>query len=175
MPLYATIRQRLFDGVVVANVTDKTGSVVCSFSAFVNAADTDKPVAVIEIFGGVFAPTLEWVDQSGSKGNSAYGNKTVVGGAATYTVFVSVMAVPKATAADAAAVANAAASTGRSALLEASTAWWRGYWEQSFVTLPITRAEGFYYTQMYRFVSSDRVGLHGLMGAFGPTGNFNFW
>ena len=27
----------------------------------------------------------------------------------------------------------------------------------------------------YRFVSSDRVGLHGLMGAFGPTGNNNFW
>eukprot|EP01043_Picozoa_sp_COSAG02_P046603 COSAG02_NODE_4375_length_5437_cov_7.337580_9_plen_70_part_00 len=43
------------------------------------------------------------------------------------------------------------------------------------MTLPVTRAEGFYYTQMYRFVSSDRVGLHGLMGAFGPTGNYNFW
>jgi len=176
LPLHATIRQRLFDGVLVANVTDKTGSSVCSFSAFVNAADTDKPVAVIEILAGTSAPTLEWVDEAGSKGNSAYGNKTVAESVAgSQTLFVSVMAVPKATAAEATAAATAAASTGRSALLKASTAWWRAYWEQSFVTLPVTRAEGFYYTQMYRFVSSDRVGLHGLMGAFGPTGNFNFW
>jgi hypothetical protein len=71
------------------------------------------------------------------------------------------MAVPKASAADAAAAATAAAAKGRAELLAASTAWWRAYWEQSFVTLPVTRAEGFYYTQMYRFVSSDRVGLHG--------------
>ena len=135
-------------------------------------------MAVIEIFGGATtAPTLEWIDEAGPKGNSAYGNKTVVaaGIAGSQTVYVSVLAVPKATSAQATAIATTAASTGRSALLGASTAWWKAYWEQSFVTLPVTRAEGFYYTQMYRFVSSDRVGLHGLMGAFGPTGNFNFW
>jgi alpha-L-fucosidase 2 len=98
-------------------------------------------------------------------GNTAYGNKTVQGvqgsAAGSTTVYVSVMAVPKASAADAAAAATAAAAKGRAELLAASTAWWRAYWEQSFVTLPVTRAEGFYYTQMYRFVSSDRVGLHG--------------
>ena len=75
----------------------------------------------------------------------------------------------KSTASDATAAATAAAQAGRAKLLAASTAWWADYWPQSFVTLPVTRAEGFYYTEMYRFVSSDRVGLHGLMGAFGPT------
>ena len=83
-------------------------------------------------------------------GNTAYGNKTVQGNSsASRIVYVSVMAVPKASAADASAAAAAAASTGRAALLAASTAWWKAYWEQSFVTLPVTRAEGFYYTQMY--------------------------
>eukprot|EP01047_Picozoa_sp_COSAG01_P016596 COSAG01_NODE_855_length_13088_cov_13.421511_16_plen_41_part_00 len=28
---------------------------------------------------------------------------------------------------------------------------------------------------MYRFPSSDRVGLHGLMGAFGPSNMFDLW
>jgi hypothetical protein len=55
------------------------------------------------------------------------------------------------------------------------SAWWASYWPQSFVTIPVTRLEGYYYTQMYRFVSSDRVGLHGLMGAFGPSSMFNLW
>ena len=51
------------------NVTDKTGDTVCSFTAFVNAADTAKPVAVVEIHGGATAtPSLEWVPEGGSKG-----------------------------------------------------------------------------------------------------------
>ena len=29
--------------------------------------------------------------------------------------------------------------------------------------------------EMFRFPASDRVTLHGLMGAFGPTGNYNLW
>ena len=89
-------------------------------------------------------------------------------GGSVQTLFVSVLA-GKSTASDATAAATAAAQAGRAKLLAASTAWWADYWPQSFVTLPVTRAEGFYYTEMYRFVSSDRVGLHGLMGAFGPT------
>ena len=30
-------------------------------------------------------------------------------------------------------------------------------------------------TGRYRFAASDRVSLHGLMGAFGPDGIFNLW
>ena len=116
-------------------------------------------------------------------------------------MFVSVLAAPKADATAATTIATAAAATGRESLLRASTGWWAGFWPESFVTLPTTRLEGFYYTQasvqrlclslrfhgaewvlsssawavsltscslsgiakMYRFVSSDRVGLHGLM------------
>ena len=62
-------------------------------------------------------------------------------------------------------------------LLARSTVWWDAYWPQSFVALPsvVTRVEGFYYAQMHRFPASDRVVLHGLMGAFGPTDNYNLW
>ena len=62
-----------------------------------------------------------------------------------------------------------------SAVWVAHAAWWASYWPQSFVTIPTTRVEGYYWTQLYRFVSSDRVGLHGLMGAFGPSDMFNLW
>eukprot|EP01051_Picozoa_sp_SAG22_P005456 SAG22_NODE_324_length_12373_cov_23.912254_5_plen_721_part_00 len=175
IPLHVSIRQRLYNGLLEANVTDAHGAVVCSFSAFVNAADTDAPVAVIDVHGSTLAkPSLEWVDR---KGNTAYGNKTVTSAAEhRTTVFVGVLASDhKGTAAAASAIATAAATAGRAKLLAVSTGWWADFWPQSFVTLPTTRLEGFYYTQMYRFVSSDRVGLHGLMGAFGPTGNYNFW
>lgn len=36
-------------------------------------------------------------------------------------------------------------------------------------------AHGGEVTLRYRFAASDRVGLHGLMGAFGPSGMFNYW
>ena len=172
--LRVTIRQRIYNGLLEVNVTSKTGAAVCSFTAFVNAGDTDTPVAVISIEGSALAtPSLEWVAR---KGNTAFGNKTVAAGSSgAQTIYMSVLASPKQTAAQATAAAAAAATTGRAALLAASTAWWASFWPESFVALPTTRLEGFYYTQMYRFVSSDRVGLHGLMGAFGPTGNFNLW
>ncbi len=112
-----------------------------------------------------------------------------------------------------AAGVNAAAARGVVAAFESHKEWWSGYWPQSFVSLPITRIEGYCesdltfvtsskvestdtqasqrltdrgdwptclhacsdYSQMYRFPSSDRVGLHGLMGAFGPSGMFDLW
>ena len=49
LPLHVTLRQVIYHGVLEANVTDHSGASVCSFTAFVNAADTDKPVAVIDI------------------------------------------------------------------------------------------------------------------------------
>ena len=70
---------------------------------------------------------------------------------------------------------NAGAQLGIAALAVRHKAWWAAYWPQSFVSLPVTRLEGYYYTEMYRFVSSDRIGLHGLMGAFGPSGMFDLW
>ena len=68
---------------------------------------------------------------------------------------------------------NTAATRGVEAAFAAHKGWWADYWVQSFVSLPVTRIEGYYYSQMYRFPSSDRIGLHGLMGAFGPSGMFS--
>jgi hypothetical protein len=62
LPLHVTLRQRLYDGVLVANVSDHVGKAVCSFTAFVNAADIALPVAVVQIQGSAAAtPSLEWV------------------------------------------------------------------------------------------------------------------
>lgn len=73
----------------------------------------------------------------------------------------------------AAAAVNSGISLGVAALHARHAAWWADYWPESFVSLPTTRIEGYYYTEMYRFASSDRVGLHGLMGDFGPSGMFD--
>eukprot|EP01045_Picozoa_sp_COSAG04_P038698 COSAG04_NODE_10491_length_773_cov_0.918398_1_plen_158_part_10 len=103
LPLHVTLRQVIYHGVLEANVTDHSGASVCSFTAFVNAADTDKPVAVIDIAAGSATPTLEWV--ASSHGNPAYGwanGSTSAGGA--QTLFVSVLA-GKSTASDATAAA----------------------------------------------------------------------
>ena len=70
---------------------------------------------------------------------------------------------------------NGAATAGAQTLLKRHLVWWHEYWPESFVSLPVTRIEGFYYAEMYRFPSADRVGLHGLMGAFGPSGMFDLW
>ena len=47
-----------------------------------------------------------------------------------------------------AAGVNAAAARGVSVAFESHKAWWAAYWPQSFVSLPITRIEGYYYSQM---------------------------
>lgn len=78
--------------------------------------------------------------------------------------------------ADAAAIVQAGARLGWQQLWAAHTAWWTAvFWPQSFVSIGHTRLESFYYAQLYRFVSADRVGLHGLQGAFGPSSMFNYW
>ena len=58
---------------------------------------------------------------------------------------------------------------------ESHRVWWLSYWNSSFVTIPDPLVEENYYTQLYRFASSDRVTLHGLDGDFGPTKNPNVW
>ena len=73
------------------------------------------------------------------------------------------------------AYVNNASVLGAGVLFEQNRAWWSAYWPQSFITIPLTRLESFYYLQMYRFVASDRVTLHGLDGAFGPSGMTNLW
>ena len=143
LPLHVTLRQRLYDGVLLANVSDHAGEAVCSFTAFVNAADIALPVAVVQIQGSATAtPSLEWMASGG--GNSAYGWKNETVGAES-TLYASVLTT---TAAAASAAAAAAATKGRAALLQAHTAWWAAYWPQSFLSFEPTRAEGFYYTQM---------------------------
>jgi len=49
-----------------------------------------------------------------------------------------------------------AESTGVPALLESHRAWWAAFYRQSFLSLPDTRLESFYWIQMYKLGSATR-------------------
>ena len=72
-----------------------------------------------------------------------------------------------------AALVAEAVRVGHAQILREHLAWWRDYWPQSFVSLGgpgATQVEQHYWTQMYRFPTSDRVALNGIIGDLGPTG-----
>jgi hypothetical protein len=48
--------------------------------------------------------------------------------------------------------------------------WWHNYWNLSFLSIPLTFVEGFYWIQMYRFASLGRAAIPDLMGPWGPGG-----
>ena len=172
-PYTVSLRTRLADALLSGNVSDGRGAAVGSFSVWVDA-DLSTPAVVLRCetsdgVGALGAARVEWV-RVGSA-DCAWLNRTD-GGARRTLVLASVQAKGDA---PAARVLAAAAAANLSAAFAAHTAWWASYWEGAFVTLPVTRLESFYYAEMFRFAASDRVGLHGLMGAFGPTGNYNLW
>jgi hypothetical protein len=119
-------------------------------------------------------PQLEWVPAAGVTPRFAWAN-TTTSGSNNHTVLTVFASVVTTTVQDAAAVVAAAVQQGWESERARSAAWWTAFWPQAFVTLPTTRLEGYYYVELYRFAASDRTTLHGLMGAFGPTGMFNYW
>jgi alpha-L-fucosidase 2 len=51
---------------------------------------------------------------------------------------------------------NQAVATGLDSLTASHRDWWHGYWPESFVSIPDTRLESFYWLQMYKFASATR-------------------
>ena len=155
-------------------------SLISSFSIFVNA-NLSLPVVVLTHTIAAKAvlslpplPPVEWV----SKGSPDFAwvnttNTASPAGTEVRTVLASVQNTPAQM--KAADVVAAAAAANLDAVYTQHAAWWAAYWAQAFVTLPVTRLESFYFVEMYRFAASDRVVLQGLMGAFGPTDNYNLW
>ena len=198
-PLHVALRTTIFNSVIRGNVTapattrrgpmgrmisDHHGSIVANFTIFV-LADLAFPVVVLEcdVDSSIssWIPKLTWVKvgtpdfawKNVTTSSAATGGGTIRRLTA-WAAVVSDASMSEAKMNASEIVATASALTTR-ALLTRTTSWWSGYWSQSFVTLPVTRVESFYYSQMYRFPASDRVTLHGLMGAFGPTSNYNLW
>mmetsp|Transcript_164734 Transcript_164734/g.528496 ORF Transcript_164734/g.528496 Transcript_164734/m.528496 type:complete len:965 (-) Transcript_164734:486-3380(-) len=180
--LHVAMRQHLYNASLHGTVADSsTGQVLLSFSIFV-CADLSLPVVVIRADEEHQQlqqqdalhqlPQLEWVSTGSSE--FAWVNETFANSVLVYAVVGDDCDGPGCVG-DPHIVVRRAAGVGQDALWSRHAQWWAEYWPQSFVSVPVTRVEGFYYTQMYRFPSSDRVLLHGLMGAFGPTENFNLW
>ena len=185
-PYTVQLHQSIHNSVLYGNVTAaaQNNGLVSNFTIFVNA-DLDLPVVVLQCDQAStgtagsegrkdpaksWSPSLEWVDMSKGSTDFKWMNTTSIG--RKLVAFASVQAQGDT---PAALVVAQAAKADLGAMLQRHTKWWQAYWSQSFITVPVTRVEAMYYVQMYRFPASDRVVLQGLMGAFGPTDNYNLW
>eukprot|EP00041_Stephanoeca_diplocostata_P027165 m.745089 g.745089 ORF g.745089 m.745089 type:complete len:1294 (+) comp23125_c1_seq4:39-3920(+) len=188
LPVRVSLRTHLHSAVLSGNLSTESSTgadtVLLSFTVFVNA-NLSQPVMVADIHWqpgalDASAPEFEWVAQTEhsmgkSAGTTSSGHffwKNATLSPTNMQVFATVVDTSATSAQN---IVTSAQHTGRTALLTAHEAWWAAYWPQSFVSLPVTRVESLYFAQMFRFPSSDRVTLHGLMGAFGPTDMFNLW
>jgi hypothetical protein len=52
---------------------------------------------------------------------------------------------------------NSAVSTGLDSLSKTHHQWWHQYWPESFLSIPDTRLESFYWIQMYKLASATRA------------------
>jgi alpha-L-fucosidase 2 len=75
-------------------------------------------------------------------------------------VYVSVGYAKEEAAAKAEAVAavQKAAETGVDSLVQSHRAWWHRFWPESFLSIPDTRLESFYWIQIYKMASGTRPG-----------------
>ncbi|MFO1490699.1 MAG: alpha-L-fucosidase [Kiritimatiellia bacterium] len=60
--------------------------------------------------------------------------------------------------AEAAAAVKKSLTAGLPALVKTHQAWWHAFWPESFVSIPDTRLESFYWIQMYKMASATRPG-----------------
>ena len=83
----------------------------------------------------------------------------VAGGAGQSVLALSVGSAqaPGAARAEATAAVKAALAEGVAKLRASHRVWWHAYWPESFVSIPDTRLEGFYWMQMYKLASATRA------------------
>jgi len=198
------IRHDLYKSVIRGGVTDvETNTVLLNFTLFANAADIEEfPVVALEVTNKVddsVALNLEWtcdaeawctknssnvidVYTTAVSDDKAFNTAVYISDDGS-SAFVSISPLMNAT-----IVGDDTSSTdsvwnaitvGTDALKTSNAAWWENYYPKTFVSLPDTRLEANYWLQTYRYAASDRVNLHGLDGAFGPSSGasqmFNFW
>jgi len=180
-----TMRTHLFTASIEANVTELgSDSLVAAIKLFVNA-NLSLPVVVLECeqYDGLDCELI-WVQQQNQ--SFAWKNNTVIrhSNAANELTYVSKLTafacVSSKSISDAASNVNQAVAQGTSTLFSSHCSWWRSYWPSSFVSVgenPDSNLSSFatvvsqhYWTQMYRFPTSDRVGILGIIGSLGPTG-----
>lgn len=92
-------------------------------------------------------------------GQSAAGWKVVDAGAGTYYVYISRTHSWPGTAAaqEAADNVNRAAAVDLSDYIQSHRKWWHDYYQKSFLSLPNSRLESFYWIQMYKMASATRA------------------
>ena len=179
------MRTRLHQATIEGNVTTHASeTLVANFSLFVSA-NLSLPVVVFQCdrYDGK-ACGLEFLMETKQDFTSFNTTTTVKPGVRRLTAFAALSADRKlvdqhpdahdtAHVAGSAALVTEAVRVGHAQILREHLAWWRDYWPQSFVSLGgpgATQVEQHYWTQMYRFPTSDRIALNGIIGDLGPTG-----
>jgi arylsulfatase A-like enzyme len=193
------MRTRLHQAVIEGNVTeqnDTSETLVANFSLFVSA-NLSLPVVVLQCdrYDGE-ACGLEFLvetkqDFTSFNTTTMHSNKEAAPTVRRLTAFAALYAGRHSSAglvaeaeqpldatgaaaqSGSAAIVAEAVRVGHAQILREHLAWWRDYWPQSFVSLggpTATQVEQHYWTQMYRFPTSDRVALNGIIGDLGPTG-----
>ena len=179
------MRTRLHQATIEGNVTTHASeTLVANFSLFVSA-NLSLPVVVFQCdrYDGK-ACGLEFLMETKQDFTSFNTTTTVKPGVRRLTAFAALSADRKLVdqhpdahdtwhVAGSAALVAEAVRVGHAQILREHLAWWRDYWPQSFVSLGgpgATPVEQHYWTQMYRFPTSDRIALNGIIGDLGPTG-----
>ncbi len=73
------------------------------------------------------------------------------------------------------AMVEAAAAAGLETLRREHRAWWHKYYPQSFLSIPDTRWEGFYWIQMYKLASATRGDMAEVIDNQGPWLTDSAW
>jgi hypothetical protein len=76
--------------------------------------------------------------------------------------------------AEAIANINKAVSTGYDALVASHQAWWHTFWQASFLSIPDTKLESFYWIQLYAMASASRSGRP-VLDLLGPWYRYTPW
>jgi hypothetical protein len=69
---------------------------------------------------------------------------------------------------------NRAVMTGLDALVASHRTWWNNFWKQSFLSIPDTRMESFYWMQLYKMASGTRSGRP-ILDLIGPWFRYSPW
>lgn len=202
--LVVKMRQNLYNASISVNISaiDTPDVPLATMDVFVHA-NRSLPVVVVSIWHNAkdtkmaAGPAVLWVTQpapgattdlverdgvwlagqnisDGPHYVAGWLNKTLDGGS-TVNFFATVVLSPQPQS-DAIALLTKAASLGRETLLQSHRAWWQtDFWPAAVVSLGATFVESYYQLALAHYAGADQVGVHGLDGAFGPTGMCNYW
>eukprot|EP01060_Flectonema_neradi_P035848 TRINITY_DN6707_c0_g1_i1.p1 TRINITY_DN6707_c0_g1~~TRINITY_DN6707_c0_g1_i1.p1 ORF type:complete len:856 (+),score=106.21 TRINITY_DN6707_c0_g1_i1:38-2605(+) len=163
---------QISNGLMTGSVATAEGEPLVTFQSYVHATDA---VLVFDVRSSVegFEPEFVWVAQNGT--HPSFAEFVVLKNTTAAATLVATVGQSSKLSSSRVTSAVSQLTSSPQKFFDTHRDWWLEYWNSSFISVPDPLIEENYYTQLYRFASSDRVAIHGLDGDFGPTNEFNFW